>query len=114
MISTSDHSWPHRCPECDLTCRTTRGVKIHVAKAHGKKDLTVQSAQTFKGSLTEKAVREHNLTAQQELQPKIFCEGEELGNVFKFGYLDNVYAVDGLQEYDIRARIAMHDNDAMR
>ena len=61
----------------------------------------------FKGSLADKAVREHKLAAQQELRPKIFCEGEVLENVFKFGYLGNLFAADGLQDYDIRARIAM-------
>ena len=73
------HSWPFRCPECDIPCRSARGVKIHVAKAHGKNDATAETAQSFKGSLADKAVRECKLEAQQELRPKILCEGETLG-----------------------------------
>ena len=102
-----DYSWPFRCSVCDLPCRSERGVKIHVAKSHGKNDATTEVAQSFKGCLADKAVRERKLAEQQELRPKILCEGKELENVFKFGYLGNVFAADGLQEYDIRARIGM-------
>ena len=37
------------------------------------------------------------------------CEGKELENenVFKFAYLGNVFAADGLRVYDIRTRIDM-------
>ena len=82
-------------------------MKIHSSKSHGKNDVTAESAQSFKGSLADKAVRERKLEEQQTLRPKILCEGKELDNVFKFGYLGNVFAADGLQEYDIRARIGM-------
>ena len=100
-------SWPHRCPVCDLPCNSDRGVKIHVAKSHGKFDMTTEPQQSFKNSLADKAVREQKLAAQQELRPTIFCEGKALDNVFKFGYLGNIFAADGLQEYDIRTRIGM-------
>ena len=82
-------------------------MKIHSSKSHGKNDVTAESAQSFKGSLTDKAVRERKLEVQQELRPKILCEGKELDNVFEFGYLVNVFAADGLQEYDIRVGIGM-------
>ena len=36
----------------------------------------------------------------------MYCEYDALENVFKFTYLDTVYAADGLQDYDIRARMA--------
>ena len=81
------HSWPFRCPECDLPCRSATGVKIHVAKARGRNDMTAETAESFKGSLGDKAVRERKLEDQHELLPKILCEGETLDNVFKFCYL---------------------------
>ena len=69
-----DHSWSFRCPVCDLSCRTEHGVKIHAARAHGKNDATAEVAQSFKGRLADKALKECKLVAQQELRPKILCE----------------------------------------
>ena len=54
-----DHSWPFRCPECDLPCSSERGVKVHKAKAHGRNDMTAETEQVYKGSLADKAVQEH-------------------------------------------------------
>ena len=100
-----DHSWPFRCPVCDLPCSSERGVKVHKAKAHGRSDMTVQCEQVYKGSLADKAVRERKLKDQQDLRPTVYCEGKALENVFKFCYLGSVFSADGLQDYDIRARI---------
>ena len=102
-----DHSWSFRCHVCDLPCRSARGIKIHAAKAHGKHDMTAESKQNFKGSLADKAVRVSKLADQQALRPVIQCEGEDLENVFKFKYLGSVFAADGQQQYDIKARMGM-------
>ena len=103
-----DHNWSFHCHICDLPCRSNRGIKIHVVRAHhGKHDVTAESSQNFKGSLADKAVRVVKLTDQQALRPVIHCEGEELENVFKFKYLGSVFAADGQQQYDIKARMGM-------
>ena len=100
-----DHSWTHRCPVCDLPCRTARGVKIHRTKAHGKNDKTTQQSQNFSGRLADRAVRVRKVEEQQTGRPTVFCEGEALDNVFKFPYLGGIFAADGLQEYDINVRV---------
>jgi len=100
-----DHSWPFRCPECDLPCSSECGVKVHKAKAHGRNDMTAVTEQVYKGSLADKAVQERTLEENHEQRPTIYCEGKALENVFKFVYLGSVFAADGRQEYDIRVRI---------
>jgi len=105
--SLYDHSWPFRCPVCDLPCNSERGVKVHAAKIHGKNDVTVQNEQIYKGSLADKEVRMRKIEDQQDQRPTIYCENEALENVFKFRYLGGVFAADGLQEYDIKTRIGM-------
>ena len=42
---------------------------------------------------------------QQSSRPNVLCEGEPLENVFRFPYLGAIFAADGLQGYDIRARV---------
>ena len=100
-----DHNWLFQCPVCDLPCKSARGVKIHRTKAHGKNDKTVQNTQNFKGRLADRAVVESKLVDQQSSRPNVLCEGEPLENVFRFPYLGAIFAADGLQGYDIRARI---------
>ena len=48
--------------------------------------------QVFKGRLTDHKVREDKWTAQQELRPAVLCESKPLDNVFKFQYLDGLFA----------------------
>ena len=47
------------------------------------------------------------LTDQQTLRPAIHCGGEELESVLKFKCLGSVFAADGQQQYDIKARMGM-------
>ena len=94
--------WPHRCGICDLPFRTARGTKIHYTRVHGK----IEKQQVFQGRLADKAVQVEKLKKQQQLRPGIWCEDEELENVFKFKYLGTIFAADGLQRYDVEARIA--------
>ena len=100
-LTASIHQWP----VCDLPSKSARGVKIHRTKAHGKNDKTVQNTQNFKGRLADRAVVESKLVDQQSSRPNVLCEGEPLENVFRFPYLGAIFAADGLQGYDIRARI---------
>ena len=87
---------------CDLPYNSERGVKVHAAKkAHGKNDMTVQNEQVYKGSLADKEVRTRKVEEQQDQRPTIYCENKALENVFKFRYLGDVFAADGLQEYDM-------------
>ena len=43
-----------RCHICDLPWRCNRGIKIHTVKTHDKYDVTIESNQNFKDSLTDK------------------------------------------------------------
>ena len=102
-----DASWPHRCSICDHPCRSQRGVSIHAAKAHRENDKTADKAQNFVNSKADKAVRIAKWEEQQSERPKVVCEMEELENVFRFKYLGTLFAADGEQSFDIKARIAM-------
>ena len=97
-----DHSWPHRCAQCDLPCKSARGIKIHMRKVHKEED-----PQVFKGRLADKAVTIQKMAAQQSRRPKIYCEGKELDNVYKFKYLGSLFTADGDEDQDIQVRIAM-------
>ena len=44
---------------------------------------------------------------QQATRPKVICEGAPLDNVFRFKYLDTIFAADGLQTHDIKKRITL-------
>lgn len=92
-----DHSSPFRCPVCDLSCNSERGVKVYTVKTHDKNDVTVQNEQVYKGSLTDKEVRIHKIEDQQDQRPTIYCENEDLENVFEFRYLGGVFAADGFK-----------------
>ena len=96
-----DYEWEHRCSICDQPCRSAHGVKIHKAKTH-----KAARQQVFKYTLADKAVQEGKLKAQQELRPQLLCEDKLLENVFLFKYLGTLFAADGSQDYDIRARVA--------
>ena len=108
-----DYDWPHRCQVCDHPCRSEHGIKIHHAKCHkeyshipaGFKNKYVRPLQDFTNRLADKAVQVEKLAKQQENRPVIRCEGEELENKFKFKYLGTLFAADGVQDYDIAARI---------
>jgi len=46
----------------------------------------------------------------EELQvnrPDIMCEDKILENVFKFKYLDSLFAADGSEDFDVNSRIVM-------
>ena len=59
------------------------------------------------GTLADKAVQVNKWTDQQKQRPTIRCEDTNLENVFKFTYLGGLFAADGKQCYDIKARVAM-------
>ena len=44
---------------------------------------------------------------QQKSRPLVFCEGKKIKNVDLFQYLGSLFASDGDQQTDIKARIAM-------
>ena len=50
---------------------------------------------------------ECKVVKQQTTRPTVYCENKTLDNVFKFAYLGTLFAADGLQKYDIRARMTM-------
>jgi hypothetical protein len=77
-----DLGWRHRCPTCDLPCKSKTGVKIHSAKAH-----KAEPVQIFKGRLADTAVQTNKTAAQQKLRPTICCEAKPLKNVFRFKYV---------------------------
>ena len=95
------HDWPHRCPICDLPCKSDRGVKIHIAKTHSWKDKTAVKVQNFKGTLADEAVKVQKWSEQQKHRPTILCGGKSLENVFKFTYIGSIFVADGKQSYDV-------------
>ena len=72
--------------------------------------MTVDEQQTFKGSVADKLVRRKKWKEQQDVRPKIFCNGTALDNVYIFTYLGSRFAADGQQAFDIESRIAMTFN----
>ena len=96
------HDWQFRCPDCDLPCKSLRGVKIHQSRTH--KPVKKQS---FEGSLVDKAVHVSKLVKLQQNRPAVHCGEHVLDNVFRFSYLDTIFAANGLQCYDVGARVVM-------
>ena len=94
--------WQFRCPDCDLPCKSHRGIKIHQARAH--KSLKPHS---FVGRLADKAVQVSKLEDLQKTRPDVHCGEQILENVFRLLYLGTVFAANGLQCYDVSARVAM-------
>ena len=80
--------------------KSARGIKIHCAKVHKP-----EKEQDFKGRLADRAVQRDKLALQQEERPHVLCEGKQLDNVFKFGYLGTLFPADGDQTYDIERRL---------
>lgn len=96
-----NYDWPHRCSVCESPCASQHGVKIHAARAH-----KAAKEQDFKHRLADRAVQVQKLAAQQVSRPTVTCEDQPLENKFKFKYLGTIFSADGLQDYDIDARIA--------
>ena len=95
------HEWKFRCPDCDLPCKSERGIKIH-QRVHKP-----EKPQEFAGRLVDKAVHVSKLEELQKSRPAVHCGEEVLENVFRFLYLGTVFAVNGLQCYDVDSRVAM-------
>ena len=47
------------------------------------------------------------ITKVQNQIPKVKCEGENLGNVYKFKYLGSIFATDDSQMFDIERRVTL-------
>ena len=94
--------WQFRCPECDLPCKSARGVKIHQVRAHKP-----EKPQSFQGRLVDKAVQVSKLEELQKSRPDVCCGEQVLENVFRFLYLGTVFTANGLQCYDVDARVAI-------
>ena len=84
--------WRFRCPDCDLPCKSQRGVKIHQVRTH-----KAAKPQAFEGRLTDKPVQVSKLIDLQKSRPAVHCGEQILENVFKFQYLGTVFAANGLQ-----------------
>ena len=95
-----DQQWQHRCPICEMPMKSAHGIKIHCAKVH-----KTEKEQDFKGRLVDRAVQQDKLVKQQAHRPHVYCEGKQLDNVFKFGYLGTLFAADGDQRHDIERRL---------
>ena len=57
--------------------------------------------------LADKAVQVSKLVDLQKLRSEVHCGEQNLENGVKFQYLGTVFAVNGLQCYDIDARVAV-------
>ena len=94
--------WKFRCPDCDLPCKSLRGIKIHQRKTHKPEKI-----QSFEGRLVDEAVHVSKLEKLQESRPAVYCGEKILDNVFRFSYLGTIFAANGLQSYDVDARVTM-------
>ena len=86
---------------CDLPYNSARGVKIHCARHKDEKK------QNFKNSLADKAVQAAKREELQKGRPLVYCEGVKVKNVDLFKYLGSLFACNGDQQVDTKARIAM-------
>ena len=66
-----------------------------------------EKAQSFEGRLVDGAVHVSKLVKLQESRPAVHCDEKILDNVFRFSYLGTIFAANGLQSYDVDARVAM-------
>ena len=99
-----EHDWPGaRCPQCDMPCKSERGVKIHLRSCLQRPD----SEQNFTGTCAAAKVKVNKLIAAQDDEETVLCEEKGLKNVFLFKYLGSVFAADGNQQHDIKRRVAM-------
>ena len=93
------------------TCKSHRGgVKIHQARAH-----KTEKPQSFEGRLAVKAVQVSKLEELQKSRPSVYCGEQALDNIFIFLlYLGTVFAANGLQCYDVDARVVIYGDGKMR
>ena len=95
------HGWMFRCGNCDLPCASARGIATH--KRWCQKPDRIQN---FKDTLADEAVKLAKMREQQKLRPKIYCDGNELSNKFRFCYLGSTFTADAQQKHDIKERVA--------
>ena len=79
-----------------------RGIKIHQNRIHKP-----EKPQEFDGRLVDKAVHISKLEELQHARPAVHCGEKMLENVFMFLYLGTIFAANGLQCYDVDARVTM-------
>ena len=102
-----EHNWPGaRCPLCDLPCKSEWGVKIHMRSCLLRPD----TEQNFVGTCAAGKVKQNKLTDAQDEEHKVSCEGNTLKNVYFFKYLGSISTADGIQQQDVKRRVAMEMN----
>ena len=61
----------------------------------------------FEGRLADKAVYTAKLVELQKSRSAVKCGEKSLENVFRFSYLGSIFTANGLQSYDVDARVTM-------
>ena len=61
--------------------------------------------QNFVDTVTEKKVKQKQREEQQEKRPTVWCQANELKNVYLFKYLGSIFVAGDSQESDVQRRI---------
>ena len=91
----------HKCPECERTFPTKRGLSIHRAR-WCTSGLVIRSRT---GSSADRAVQRAKRIQQEAQRPSVSIEGEDIENVHDFTYLGNVTQFDGDEMADVTHRM---------
>ena len=91
----------HKCPECDKSFPSLRGMKIHLKRwCDGGR--TVRSR---KGTLADKAVQFDKRKAAENEREHVLIEGDQIENVHSFVYLGSKQQCDGDDIADVKYRM---------
>ena len=93
----------HKCPDCDRTFPTERGMNVHRSRWCDP-DGPVRSRI---GSLADKAVQLVKRKEQATQQENVFINGHQIDNVLQFEYLGCRVSGDGDESADVNFRMAI-------
>ena len=92
---------PYKCPECERSFPTKRGMNIHLKRwCDGS-----NSQRSRKGSLADKAVQLSKRKVAENARPHVTIEGDRIDNVHSFVYLGSKAQCDGDSSSDVQYRM---------
>jgi len=91
----------HKCPECERTFPTKRGLSIH--RARWCTSGLVTRSRT--GSSADRAVQKAKRIQREAQRPHVSIEGEDIENVHDFTYLGSLIQFDGDEMADVTYRM---------
>ena len=94
-------NFKHKCPKCDRSFPTLRGMQVHRGRFCDKR----RRPRSRKGTLADKAVQHAKRKEEQSQRPPVVVHGQIIECVYFFVYLGSLLQCDGDDMADVTHRM---------